>query len=251
MHVPRMEAVKLSSHAGFAPLFVSGDEVRKRNHSALDSRRIITTRVGHRRCAAAAGTALSWAFPGAARKGRHGPSGRRRSLGAPRYFAPARRRRVQAAARGRSRARRARNRNCGVWPQSRRRSRCRPSGRDAARLLEAAKAAGAVPLRLEDSEYPALLREIGDPPPVLWVRGMRGALTRPAVAIVGSRAASAYALEVAARLGSEFGGAWLGGRFGPRTRRGRRGPSGLSRCRRGHGRRARIRSRCLLSGRAS
>ncbi len=78
--------------------------------------------------------------------------------------------------------------------------------RDAARLLEAAALAGAVPLRLEDREYPPLLREIGDPPPVLWVRGARGALTRPAVAIVGSRAASAYALEVAARLGSELAG---------------------------------------------
>jgi DNA processing protein len=39
---------------------------------------------------------------------------------------------------------------------------------------------------------------------VLWVRGAAGVLARPAVAIVGSRAATPYALEVAARLGGEL-----------------------------------------------
>ncbi len=78
--------------------------------------------------------------------------------------------------------------------------------REAARLLEIAPAAGMTLVRVEDPEYPSLLREIGDPPPVLWVRGARAALAGPAVAIVGSRAASAYALEVAARLGGELAG---------------------------------------------
>ena len=49
-----------------------------------------------------------------------------------------------------------------------------------------------------------MLRAIVDPPPVLWVRGEPAALVRPAIAIVGSRAASPYALEVAARLGAEL-----------------------------------------------
>jgi DNA processing protein len=56
----------------------------------------------------------------------------------------------------------------------------------------------------DDNLYPALLGAIADPPPVLWVRGNADALSQPAVAIVGSRAASAYALEVAARLGGEL-----------------------------------------------
>ncbi|HEX6464777.1 MAG TPA: DNA-processing protein DprA [Vicinamibacterales bacterium] len=60
------------------------------------------------------------------------------------------------------------------------------------------------PVGIEDADYPPLLREIVDPPPVLWVRGARSALTRPAVAVVGSRAASPYALEVAMRLGREL-----------------------------------------------
>jgi DNA processing protein len=75
--------------------------------------------------------------------------------------------------------------------------------REAAWLIATA-AADVSPIQIEDPEYPPLLREIGDPPPVLWVRGNRAALSRPAVAIVGSRAASAYAVEVATRLGREL-----------------------------------------------
>jgi len=80
----------------------------------------------------------------------------------------------------------------------------REARRDAARLLDAAAAARVEPIRWDESHYPPLLRQIGDPPPILWHRGARDALTRPAVAIVGSRAASAYALEVATRLGREL-----------------------------------------------
>jgi DNA processing protein len=51
-----------------------------------------------------------------------------------------------------------------------------------------------------DAAYPAALAAIFDPPPVLWVRGCRAALDGLAVAIVGSRAGSQYALAVAERL---------------------------------------------------
>ena len=37
------------------------------------------------------------------------------------------------------------------------------------------------------AEYPERLKEIYDPPPVLWVRGTIGLLTRPSIAIVGTR----------------------------------------------------------------
>jgi DNA processing protein len=43
-----------------------------------------------------------------------------------------------------------------------------------------------------------------DPPLVLWVRGSIDALERPAVAMVGSRAASPYGLAVAERLGADL-----------------------------------------------
>ena len=74
----------------------------------------------------------------------------------------------------------------------------------AAALLDAAQATGTVPVRCDEDGYPPLLRAIRDPPPILWMRGSREALLRPAVAIVGSRAASSYAMEVAARLGGEL-----------------------------------------------
>ena len=77
---------------------------------------------------------------------------------------------------------------------------------EAALLLDRAAPAGIVAIRIGDERYPPLLRAIADPPPVLWMRGAREALTRPAVAIVGSRAATPYALEVAARLAAELAG---------------------------------------------
>ena len=74
----------------------------------------------------------------------------------------------------------------------------------AARALKEAGTADAEPVTLFDVRYPPLLSCTWDPPPVLWVRGDLGCLAAPAVAIVGSRAASSYALEVAERLGEEL-----------------------------------------------
>jgi DNA processing protein len=75
---------------------------------------------------------------------------------------------------------------------------------EAATLLSAAASVDARAIAWNEDEYPPLLRTIVDPPAVLWVRGRPEALNRPAVAIVGSRAATPYALEVAARLGAEL-----------------------------------------------
>ena len=74
----------------------------------------------------------------------------------------------------------------------------------AARALKEALAASAEPVTLLDARYPPLLSCTWDPPPVLWVRGDLRCLAAPAVAVVGSRAASSYALEVAERLGEEL-----------------------------------------------
>ncbi|HXD74838.1 MAG TPA: DNA-processing protein DprA [Vicinamibacterales bacterium] len=55
-----------------------------------------------------------------------------------------------------------------------------------------------------DASYPAALSAIADPPPVLWLRGNPEALSPRAVAIVGSRAGSPYALAVAERLAADL-----------------------------------------------
>ena len=72
--------------------------------------------------------------------------------------------------------------------------------------LAAAVHGGMVPVAWFHPAYPALLNCISDPPPVLWTRGDLAVLSLPAVAIVGSRAATPYALDVAARLAGELAG---------------------------------------------
>jgi DNA processing protein len=55
-----------------------------------------------------------------------------------------------------------------------------------------------------DVRYPTLLAAIPDPPPVLWSRGDVARLSDPAVAVIGSRAGSRYALEVAEQLARDL-----------------------------------------------
>jgi len=54
------------------------------------------------------------------------------------------------------------------------------------------------------SEYPERLKEIYDPPPVLWVRGPASLLSRPAIAVVGTRHPSPYGSGVAEMLAREL-----------------------------------------------
>jgi DNA processing protein len=61
-----------------------------------------------------------------------------------------------------------------------------------------------LPIPSADVRYPTLLAAIHDPPTSLWLKGCVGALASPSVAIVGSRKASSYALEVARRLGADL-----------------------------------------------
>ncbi|PWT80689.1 MAG: DNA-protecting protein DprA [Blastocatellia bacterium] len=76
----------------------------------------------------------------------------------------------------------------------------------AARALARGAASALNPILWSDEDYPATLAAIIDPPPVLWTRGTRAALVQPAVAIVGSRAASPYAVEVANQLAAALAG---------------------------------------------
>ena len=77
--------------------------------------------------------------------------------------------------------------------------------RDQARLERTrAKSKGVHVLPWHDPRFPASLLALSDMPPALWYRGDLDALCAPAVAIVGSRAASVVALEIAARLGADL-----------------------------------------------
>lgn len=58
-------------------------------------------------------------------------------------------------------------------------------------------ALGATILTYSCSEYPERLREIYDPPPVLWVRGDAKLLSRPGIAVVGTRHPTPYGTGVA------------------------------------------------------
>jgi DNA processing protein len=53
-------------------------------------------------------------------------------------------------------------------------------------------------------EYPERLKEIYDPPPVLWVRGDAGLLARPAIAVVGTRHPTPYGSGVAEMLSRDL-----------------------------------------------
>jgi len=53
-------------------------------------------------------------------------------------------------------------------------------------------------------EYPERLKEIYDPPPVLWVRGDVRLLSRPAIAVVGTRHPSPYGSGVAEMLSRDL-----------------------------------------------
>lgn len=55
-----------------------------------------------------------------------------------------------------------------------------------------------------DPQFPASLLTLTDMPPALWYRGTLDALDAPAVAIVGSRAASAVAIETATRIANDL-----------------------------------------------
>jgi DNA processing protein len=75
-----------------------------------------------------------------------------------------------------------------------------------AELARASKSGATIVCR-EDDAYPALLREIPDPPPVLYVRGSLEPRDLNALAIVGSRRCSFYGREQAERFAALLAGA--------------------------------------------
>jgi len=67
-----------------------------------------------------------------------------------------------------------------------------------------AAAQGAVIIDYASPEYPERLREIYDPPTALWVRGERKLLSRPAIAVVGTRHPTPYGTGIAELLSRDL-----------------------------------------------
>lgn len=68
---------------------------------------------------------------------------------------------------------------------------------------------GAVAVPWSSPAYPEAVRQLPDAAPLLLVRGDPGTLARPALAVVGSRAPSAYGEAVARSFAAELAGAGL------------------------------------------
>ncbi len=63
---------------------------------------------------------------------------------------------------------------------------------------------GGAILTYADAEYPERLREIFDPPPVLWALGDVRLLSRPSIAIVGTRHPTPYGTGMAEMLARDL-----------------------------------------------
>ncbi|MCK5878768.1 MAG: DNA-processing protein DprA [Holophagae bacterium] len=68
------------------------------------------------------------------------------------------------------------------------------------RVLEQIKKLGGWVMVFDDDDYPALLREIADPPLCLFGVGERNTLSLPAIAFVGTRRATQYGFNACAKL---------------------------------------------------
>lgn len=78
-----------------------------------------------------------------------------------------------------------------------------------ARVIQRTTDLGGSVLLPEDDTYPALLRLIPDPPPVLYTQGDPALARLPAVAIVGSRDHSAYGAEVCRQVAGGAAGSGI------------------------------------------
>jgi DNA processing protein len=76
---------------------------------------------------------------------------------------------------------------------------------EAEREIERSARLGVRFIALGESDYPALLKEINAPPPLLAVRGQARVFEKPIIGIVGSRNASSVALKIAGTYAKDLG----------------------------------------------
>ena len=72
------------------------------------------------------------------------------------------------------------------------------------RILEKTERIGAQIMTYWDDDYPDLLREIYDPPLMLWIKGDRSVLDTNAISIVGTRRVGKYGKEMAQKFAKEL-----------------------------------------------
>jgi len=88
----------------------------------------------------------------------------------------------------------------GIGPKSAERIAKSRDNFDTASELQSAEKLGVWIINLDDARYPTLLKQIYDPPPVLYVKGTLLKDDNLSIAIVGSRRCSLYGQEQAGRL---------------------------------------------------
>ncbi len=79
-----------------------------------------------------------------------------------------------------------------------------PSAAAAAREVEQVERFGAILLVFGEADYPPLLRQVADPPPVLAVQGDVGLLAHRAIGMVGARNASSNGRQLAQALAADI-----------------------------------------------
>ncbi|MEL6801547.1 MAG: DNA-processing protein DprA [Pseudomonadota bacterium] len=71
--------------------------------------------------------------------------------------------------------------------------------------VRAGRRAGATLIAYGEDTYPTALRDIADPPPLVWVRGDPALFTRPMIAMVGARNASSLGTRMARKVAADLG----------------------------------------------
>ncbi len=74
----------------------------------------------------------------------------------------------------------------------------------AAKEIAQVQAAGCRLLTWDEPEYPARLREIYDPPTILYTRGNIDLLSKPIISVVGSRRPTPYGNQMAEKLSKDL-----------------------------------------------
>lgn len=72
------------------------------------------------------------------------------------------------------------------------------------KIIEMSETMGIDVVSILSSKYPPLLREISDPPSVLYMKGNKSLLSKIGIAIIGTRKSSGLGNKIAGRLGEYF-----------------------------------------------